>query len=96
MALALLDSQLAVLQINVSEAKPDEFGIADARKDQQFQHRHMRQLAGTPDRVIERDQLRVCEQLRQSLGRWGGSDLEQFPRMLKDLLQIVVLAPGSL
>ena len=59
MPLALRDPQMSGLQINVREAQLDQFRIADACKQQEFQHHDMRQLVRVPHGVIEGDQFGV-------------------------------------
>jgi hypothetical protein len=68
LALPLSTPHLAGLEINVCEAEPDEFRIADAGEEQQFEHYQVRELARVPGRFVEGDQLGFRQQLRQSLG----------------------------
>jgi hypothetical protein len=52
---ALVNSQLAGLQIHVCQAELDKFGIPEAGKEEQFEHHQVRELAPMPDRFVEGD-----------------------------------------
>ena len=75
MAFALRNADLAGLQIDIGQTEVDEFGIAYPRKEQEFEHDPMRQLPGVPDRLIERDQLRISQQFGQPFHRRSCPDL---------------------
>ena len=64
MAFALGDTDLTGLQIDIGEAEVDEFGIAHAREEQQFEHDDVRELAGLPDGLVERDQFHIGQERR--------------------------------
>jgi len=59
--LALRDPQVAGLQIDIGQAELHEFRIAHPRKQQQFEHHQVRELARVPHRAIEGDQFRLRE-----------------------------------
>jgi hypothetical protein len=44
--------QVTRLQIHVGEAQPDEFRVADAGIQEEFQHDEMGEVLGMPDRLI--------------------------------------------
>lgn len=57
--LALGDPQVAGLQIDIGQAELHKFRIAHPSIQQQFEHHHVRELAGMPHRGIEGDQFRI-------------------------------------
>jgi hypothetical protein len=45
------------LQIHIGEAEPDEFRVADAGIEEEFQHDQVREVLGMPDCLIQGDEL---------------------------------------
>jgi hypothetical protein len=60
---ALVNPQVTRLQIHIGEAKPDEFRVADAGIQEQFQHHQMGELLGMPDCLIKRDEFSLGQEV---------------------------------
>ena len=89
-AFALANPQVTGREIHIREAEPHQFGIAHAREQQQFEHDDMGQLACLPDRLVERHQFGLGQQLGQPLGLPVWLHLQQLARILEHFFQIVV------
>ena len=63
LALALRNPHRAGLPIDIRAAKPDQFRIADAGEEQQFQHHQVGQLARLPDSLVQGHQFGIGPQL---------------------------------
>ena len=63
-AFALSHTHLTGLQIDIAGTQLDQLGIAHPSEEQQFEHDRVRELAGLPDGLVERDEFRIGEEGR--------------------------------
>jgi hypothetical protein len=90
-AFALAHADLTGLQIDIGGAEVDEFSIAHAREEQQFEHDGVRELARLPDRIVERGQFGVCEEGGQPFRCRSSTDVQERAGVLKDLFEVMIV-----
>jgi len=86
---ALRDAEVTGCEIHIREAETDQFGIAYPREQEQLEHDDMRQVAGLPDRLVQRNQFGLGQQFGEPFGRTACLNTQERPRMLKHFLQVV-------
>ena len=60
--------------VRIPQPNSGQFGVPQPGEDQHFNHDHVRRMTGWPDGFVERDELAIGEQLRESFPLGGRRD----------------------
>jgi hypothetical protein len=65
---------VALIQVHILQPYSGQFGVPQPGEDQHLDHHHVLRVTGLPDGLVERDELAIGEQVRESFPLGGRRD----------------------